>query len=185
MFSRDTAIGKKSAVRPRIANTLNILEPTTLPIATSEFPPIAPTVLTTNSGNDVPMPTITAPITKLDTLHFLATTTAPFTRKSAPSTIPASDRIKIRYSMLTHILKPSKNNLPHLSHSFWSIFIFSSVVYIQYTPSSKRNLYSKIIDKSEAVYFFHVSFCKSAKKLLRNYYGTVMFLNSSCRRVLA
>ena len=63
--------------------------------------------------------------------------------------------------------------------------LFSSVVYIQYTPSSKRNLYSKIIDKSEAVYFFHVSFCKSAKKLLRNYYGTVMFLNSSCRRVLA
>ena len=82
-------------------------------------------------------------------------------------------------------MKPSKNNLPHLSHSFWSIFIFSSVVYLQYTPSSKRNLYSKIIDKSEAVYFFHVSFRKSAKKLLRNYYGTVMFLNSSCRRVLA
>ena len=26
-----------------------------------------------------------------------------------------------------------------------------------YTPSSKRNLYSKIIDKSDAVYFFHVS----------------------------
>ena len=63
--------------------------------------------------------------------------------------------------------------------------LFSSVVYIQYTPSSKRNLYSKIIDKSEAVYFFHVSFRKGAKKLLRNYYGTVMFLNSSCRRVLA
>ena len=53
--------------------------------------------------------------------------------------------------------KPSKNNLHHLSHSFRSIFIFSSVVYVQYTPSSKRNLYSKIIDKSEAVYFFHVS----------------------------
>ena len=30
-------------------------------------------------------------------------------------------------------------------------------MYLQYTPSSKRNLYSKIIDKSEAVYFFHVS----------------------------
>ena len=54
-------------------------------------------------------------------------------------------------------MKPSKNNLHHLSHSFRSIFIFSSVVYLQYTPSSKRNLYSKIIDKSEAVYFFHVS----------------------------
>ena len=80
-------------------------------------------------------------------------------------------------------MKPSKNNLHHLSHSysirhfsafgiikvnfasaltyrkgsFRSIFIFSSVVYLQYTPSSKRNLYSKIIDKSDAVYFFHVS----------------------------
>ena len=41
--------------------------------------------------------------------------------------------------------------------SFWSIFIFSSVMYLQYTPSSKRNLSSKIIDKSDAVYFFHVS----------------------------
>ena len=27
-------------------------------------------------------------------------------------------------------------------------------MYLQYTPSSKRNLYSKIIEKSEAVYFF-------------------------------
>jgi len=30
-------------------------------------------------------------------------------------------------------------------------------MYLQYTPSSKRNLSSKIKDKSEAVYFFHVS----------------------------
>ena len=128
MFSRDTAIGKKSAVRPRIANTLNILEPTTLPIATSEFPPIAPTVLTTNSGNDVPMPTITAPITKLDTLHFLATTTAPFTRKSAPSTIPASDRIKIRYSMLTHISRKSAKKLLRNYYGMGHSFDFVSVV---------------------------------------------------------
>ena len=64
------------------------------------------------------------------------------------------------------IMKSSKNNLHHLSHSFRSIFIFSSVVYLQYTPSSKRNLYSKIIDKSEAVYFFHVSyFQKSGTKV--------------------
>ena len=54
----------------------------------------------------------------------------------------------------TFLKKPSKNNLHHLFRSFRSIFIFSSVVYIQYTPSSKRNLYSKIIDKSDAVYFF-------------------------------
>ena len=51
-------------------------------------------------------------------------------------------------------MKPSKNNLHHLFLSFRSIFLFSSVMYLQYTPSSKRNLSSKIIDKSEAVYFF-------------------------------
>ena len=61
-------------------------------------------------------------------------------------------------------MKPSKNNLHHLFLSFRSIFLFSSVMYLQYTPSSKRNLSSKIIDKSEAVYFFHVS-CNSITKL--------------------
>ena len=60
-------------------------------------------------------------------------------------------------SRFSVVKKPSKNNLHHLFRSFRSIFIFSSVVYLQYTPSSKRNLYSKIIEKSEAVYFFHVS----------------------------
>ena len=72
-------------------------------------------------------------------------------------------------------MKLSKNNLHHLFHPFRSIFIFSSVVYLQYTPSSKRNLYSKIIDKSDAVYFFHVSIfvfpkgnkCHSAPKILQ------------------
>ena len=54
-------------------------------------------------------------------------------------------------------MKPSKNNLHHLFHSFRSMFLFSSVMYLQYTPSSQRNLYSKIKDKSEAVYFFQVS----------------------------
>ena len=77
-------------------------------------------------------------------------------------------------------MKPSKNNLHHLFHSYFirhfsafgiikvnfasaltyrkgsfrSMFLFSSVMYLQYTPSSQRNLYSKIKDKSEAVYFF-------------------------------
>ena|GEM_PF-5849425 len=80
-------------------------------------------------------------------------------------------------------MKPSKNNLHHLFHSYFirhfsafgiikvnfasaltyrkgsfrSVFLFSSVMYLQYTPSSQRNLYSKIKDKSEAVYFFQVS----------------------------
>ena len=33
------------------------------------------------------------------------------------------------------------------------IFLFSSVVYVQYTPSSKRNLPSKILYKSLPTYF--------------------------------
>ena len=37
------------------------------------------------------------------------------------------------------------------------MFLFSSVMYLQYTHSPKRNLYSKITEKSEAVYFLHVS----------------------------
>ena len=42
----------------------------------------------------------------------------------------------------------------HLRESFRSIFLFSSVVYVQYTPSSKRNLSSKILHKSLPTYYF-------------------------------
>ncbi len=37
----------------------------------------------------------------------------------------------------------------NLCESFRSIFLLSSVVYVQYTPSSKRNLSSKILRKSK------------------------------------
>ena len=60
---------------------------------------MAPMKLTTSSGMDVPTPTIAAPMTKSDTLNFLAIETAPATRKSAPKTIPTSDIIKITYSI--------------------------------------------------------------------------------------
>ena len=37
----------------------------------------------------------------------------------------------------------------------FSVYIpASSVVYVQYTPSSKRNLFSKILHKSLPTYFF-------------------------------
>ena len=68
MFLRSIAIGKQMAVRPRIPKTLKILEPTTLPIATSALPFSAPKKLTTSSGMLVPIPTIAAPITKSETL---------------------------------------------------------------------------------------------------------------------
>ena len=51
--------------------------------------------------------------------------------------------------------------------SFWSIFLFSSVMYLQYTPSSKRNLYSKINPQSEATYSFHISKAVEAARLRR------------------
>ena len=61
--------------------------------------------------------------------------------------------------MTKFIRKPSKNNLHHLFHSFRSIFLFSSVMYLQYPhPLPKETYTRKIIDKSEAVYFFHVSY---------------------------
>ena len=47
--------------------------------------------------------------------------------------------------------------------SFRSIFLFSSVVYVQYTPSSKRNLSSKIHHKSLPTYFLTLT-----KKILAN-----------------
>ena len=99
-FLRSVATGKKRAVSPNIPKTLNIFEPTTFPIATSELPLSAPIKLTTNSGIEVPIPTITAPTTKSDTPYFLATDTEPVTRKSAPNTIPASDAKRITYSIL-------------------------------------------------------------------------------------
>ena len=51
--------------------------------------------------------------------------------------------------------------------SFRSIFLFSSVVYVQYTPSSKRNLSSKIHYKSLPTYFFNVYLmgCRSSFSL--------------------
>ena len=48
----------------------------------------------------------------------------------------------------------SKNNSLHLWPSFWSIFLFSSVMCHRHTPSSKRNLSSKIFAESATIYFF-------------------------------
>lgn len=94
-----TFTGKIRLVRPKMPNMLKMLEPMTLPIATSELPCIAPITLTTNSGNDVPMPTINAPIAKSETLYRLAMDTEPDTNKSAPNIIKGKDIIRIRYTM--------------------------------------------------------------------------------------
>ena len=89
------------AVSPSMPSTLKMFEPTTLPMATSALPPTAPRKLTTSSGIEVPTPTMAAPMTKSDTLNFLAIDTAPATRKSAPKTIPTRETIRIIYSIFT------------------------------------------------------------------------------------
>ena len=103
IFSLSTAMGNKAAVRPNIPNTLNILEPTTLPIATSAFPSNAPMKLTTNSGIEVPIPTMAAPITKSDTLYLRAIAAAPATNISAPKPIPTKEIIRMMYSIIQQL----------------------------------------------------------------------------------
>jgi hypothetical protein len=49
---------------------------------------------------EVPTPTMAAPITKSETLNFLAKDTEPATRKSAPKTMPTKDTIRIIYSII-------------------------------------------------------------------------------------
>jgi hypothetical protein len=66
----------------------------------SELPPIAPIELTTSSGNDVPTPTITAPITKSEILKRLAIVTAPATSQSALNTITAKQMRRYKYSII-------------------------------------------------------------------------------------
>ena len=44
----------------------------------------------------------------------------------------------------------------NICESFRYIFLFSSVVYAQYTPSSKRNLSSKILRKSQQQIYKHI-----------------------------
>ena len=100
MFSLLMAMGKNRAVTPRMANTLKMFEPTTLPMATSALPFNAPIKLTTSSGIDVPMPTIAAPITKSETLNLRAIETAPATKKSAPNTMPTKEITRIIYSIV-------------------------------------------------------------------------------------
>lgn len=63
---------------------LNILDPKIFPVAISVEPFKLEIILTTNSGDDVPRATIVKPITKFETLNFLATEDAPSTNKPAP-----------------------------------------------------------------------------------------------------
>lgn len=86
----DTLTGLASAVNPKISVIFTILEPMTLPIAISAVAP-GSTVndaikLTASSGSDVPKATNVKPMTKGDTLNFLAIDDDDATKKSAPLT---------------------------------------------------------------------------------------------------
>ena len=89
------ATGYINAVIPMIANELNMLLPTTFPMAMSAFPSMEDITLTTNSGALVPNATIVKPITREDMLKRRAILEAPSVSQSAPFTIN---------------IKPIKNN---------------------------------------------------------------------------
>ena len=82
--------GLISAVIPRIIRTLNMLEPTMLPIAISDLPWNAEMKLTTISGAEVPIPTIVRPITNSLRPVFLAMLVDPSTSQLAPNSIRPS-----------------------------------------------------------------------------------------------
>ena len=84
LLSLSIFIGYKIDVNPKIPNTLKILEPTTLPTATSFNPFIVALKLTANSGKLVPIPTISAPIINSGILNLFAIDTEPLTNKLAP-----------------------------------------------------------------------------------------------------
>ena len=69
---------------PRIKKTLEILLPSTLPMAISVLPLALATILTNSSGVEVPKATTVRPMTRSEMLNLLAIEEAPSTRKSAP-----------------------------------------------------------------------------------------------------
>lgn len=94
-------IGAKSAVHPTIINVLNMLLPTTLPMAISALPFRADATLTVSSGAEVPKATIVSPITIEGMRKRLATEAAPSVSPLAPSKMrinpPISNSIFIIY----------------------------------------------------------------------------------------
>ena len=89
-----TFMGSTKAVQPIIIKALNILLPTTLPIAISALPFNAESTLITNSGAEVPKATMVSPITKSEIRKRLATAAEPSVKPFAPAKIRARPPIK-------------------------------------------------------------------------------------------
>ncbi len=81
-----TTSAPKSAEIPSTARTLNMLLPTTLPMARLVSPSMAACTPTAISGALVPKATTVRPTTSGDTPRFTARCRAPRTRTSAPAT---------------------------------------------------------------------------------------------------
>ena len=92
-------MGEIRTVMPKINKELNILEPATLPMVMSALPLMAANKLTTNSGMDVPMPTIVAPMTNSDRPLRFATATEPSTNQLAPKSTKSIPAINSRISI--------------------------------------------------------------------------------------
>ena len=77
---RSIVNGLMAAVTPRISRVLQILDPTALPREMSPCPLSADDIEISNSGAEVPIPTIVRPMTKSESLALLAIATYDSTR---------------------------------------------------------------------------------------------------------
>ena len=88
--------GSMAAVAPRMSSVLQMLEPITLPIAMSPWLVIADDKLMNNSGDEVPMPIIVNPMTKLLRRAFFAIATVESTSTLAPKSSSMSPMMSIK-----------------------------------------------------------------------------------------
>ena len=123
--SRLQITGVTNIVVPNMASVLKILLPITFPNAISLLPFMADTVLTTNSGNEVPKATIVSPIIKVETLNLRATDEAPSVRKSAPFTTNISPRMNWIINVMVSI-------------AFYYVLVLGSIIIL--SAVNKNNL---------------------------------------------
>ena len=95
----EITIGAKSAVQPTIISVLNILLPTTFPIAMSALPFRADDTLTVSSGAEVPKATMVRPMTMDGMRKRLAMDAAPSVRPLAPKRMRRRPPIRKRISI--------------------------------------------------------------------------------------
>ena len=98
MFPAVSGTGRIKAQTPRMTKTLKMFDPTTLPIATSLWPPMAESTDTTSSGVEVPTATTVSPMMNSGTRKRWASAAEPSVRNFAPARISPSPTINRRIS---------------------------------------------------------------------------------------